>query len=445
MRLNKPDRPTLRRLSRRRLLEASLLLPVAAVTFGSGPSPATVNHGAAPRGAAPRIVVVGGGFGGATAARYLRRWAPQARVTLVLGDAPYWTCPFSNLAIVGERTVASLEVSHEALGALGIELVRQQARDFDPVRRQLELDDGQRLDWDRLVLAPGVDIRTDAIEGHGQESVKTFPHGWQAGPGTALLRRRLEAVPDGGLVAITVPEAPYRCPPGPYERASLMAWWLARHRPRARLVILDANAGFTKDALFLDAWRREHAGRVEWIGRDDGGSLRRVDPARGSLHTDFDDWRPDLACVIPPQRAGAIARRADLDGGSGWCAVDPRSFESRVHPGIHVIGDAAIASPMPKSAFAAGSQARVCAAAIAAALREAPAPEAVLMNTCYSLLTPGEAISITGSYRADADGIHPQSGTTGVSPADPDGRIRRAEAGHAQGWYASARLDAFGS
>lgn len=421
---------------RRQLLAAGLSLPAALLpgaALGRARGPASA-----------RIVIVGGGFAGATAARYLARWAPDLHVTLVVGPGRYWTCPFSNLVLVGEQSLAKLEVNRDRLAAGGIELLRATATGFDPEKRTLELADGDALHWDRLVIAPGIEVLPEAIEGHDAAGVERFPHAWLGGPATAELARRLQDVPDGGLVVITVPEAPYRCPPGPYERASLFAWWLARHRPRARLVILDANDHFTKDALFKAHWQQMHGDRLQWFGQADGGTLRRVDVRRGTLHTDFDDWQPDLACVIPPQRAAAIARGADLDEGRGWCAVDPRTFASRVHPEVHVIGDAAIASPMPKSAFAAASQARVCAAAIAATFAGRDVPDAVLANTCYSLLEPDSAISVIGSYRATAEGIEALPGSTGTSPADATADVRRAEAGHARGWYAAARADAFG-
>ncbi len=421
---------------RRQLLAAGLSLTATLLPRTAFGSPLKT--------ASARVVIVGGGFAGATAARYLRRWAPDLHVTLVVGTDRYWTCPFSNLVLVGERPLDSLEVHRSRLAKGGIELLRATATGFDPEQRTLELADGSELRWDRLVLAPGIEVLPEAIEGHDAAGVERFPHAWQGGPATADLARRLRDVPDGGLVVITVPEAPYRCPPGPYERASLFAWWLARHRPQARLVILDANDRFTKDELFKDHWRQVHGDRLQWFGQADGGTLRAVEVRRGTLHTDFDDWRPDLACVIPPQRAAAVARQAGLDEGRGWCAVDPRTFASRIHPDIHVIGDAAIANPMPKSAFAAASQARVCAAAIATEFAGQDAPEAILGNTCYSLLEPDLAISVSGSYRGTAAGIEALPGSTGTSPLDATAEVRRAEAGHARGWYAAARADAFG-
>ena len=413
-------------------------------TLGAGAlAPAVV--GAATRGSTARILVVGGGFAGATAARYLARWAPGAAVTLVTPPERYWTCPFSNTAVAGLRSVDALEVDYGPLAAdPRLELVRSRVVELDPVLRRVRLEDGRTLGADRIVLAPGIELDGGAIDGYDGNAAARFPHAWEAGPATAELRRRLEAVPDGGLVAITAPENPYRCPPGPYERASLVAWWLARHRPRTRLVILDAKDGFTKDALFRAEWARRYP-QLEWVSRTEGGTLRAVDAARGTVHTDFDDWTPDLACVIPPQRAARLARDAGLDAGRGWCPVEGTAFESTVHRGIHVIGDAAIANPMPKSAFAANSQGKACAAALAALAACAEPPPPVLMNTCYSLVAPDAAIAIAGSYTTVDGRLATLPGTAGVSTAGADAEVRSLEADHAHGWYASIVADAFGS
>lgn len=391
-----------------------------------------------------RVLVLGGGFAGATAARYLARWSPRTRVTLVTAPGRYWTCPFSNTAVAGLREVDDLEVDPSGLdGRDGLEVVRARVTTFDPVRRRATLADGRVLDADRVIVAPGIDVHGEAIPGWTADAAERFPHAWEAGPATRQLRARLEAVPDGGLVVISAPENPYRCPPGPYERASLMAWWLARHRPRARLVILDAKDAFTKDALFRAEWAARYP-NLEWIGRADGGTLRRVDVAAGTVHTDFDDWTPDLACVIPPQSAGRLARDAGLDAGRGWCPVEPRAFTSTLHPDVHVIGDAAIANPMPKSAFAANSQGKACAAAIAHLVEGRPAPDPVLMNTCYSLVAPDAGIAIVGSYGIVDGALTTLPGSAGVSPSDAPESVRLLEAAHARAWYDSIVADTFG-
>lgn len=430
-------------LSRRQLLRGS----AGAALLGALPGPLARRARAQSPESAPdaRVLVLGGGFAGATAARWLAHWSPRTQVTLVTAAAPYWTCPFSNTAVAGLRDLDSLEVDYGPLAATpGLQLIRAQVVELDPVSRRARLDDGRVLAADRVIVAPGVQLQGSRIEGYDDAAAARFPHAWEAGPATLELGARLQAVPDGGLVIITVPDNPYRCPPGPYERASLMAWWLARHRPRARLLILDAKDNFTKDELFRGEWATRYP-HLEWQGRADGATLRRVDAAAGTLHTDFDDHAPDLACVIPPQQAGLLARRADLDGGLGWCPVEPMAFESTRHAGVHVIGDAAIANPMPKSAFAANSQGRACAAALARLIAGRALDEPVLMNTCYSLVAPDAGISIVGSYGVEDGALVTLPGSAGISPTGPgSAAVRSAEAAHARGWYGSIVRDAFG-
>ncbi|MFV0277042.1 MAG: FAD-dependent oxidoreductase, partial [Parahaliea sp.] len=354
---------------------------------------------------AGRVVVVGGGFAGITLARTLRRLAPTLAVTLVERRDHYTTCPFSNTVLAGLRTLESLRFDYRALPREGIDVVVAEARAIDPERRTLQLTDGGVLPWDRLVLCPGVQLRWDAIAGYDQRAASELPHAWQAGPQTALLRRQLEAMPDGGVVLIAVPDNPYRCPPGPYERASLIAHYLRRTKPRAKVLILDAKDSFSKQALFEEAWAQLYPGMIEWIPASQTGRLLSVEAGSRTVRTDFDTFRPAVVNIIPPQRAGDIALRVGLDGGLGFCQVDPRSFESTLVPGVHVLGDAALAWGMPKSAFSAASQARVCAHALAALFEGRQVAAPVLINTCYSLAAPDYGFSITGAYRAQAPGL----------------------------------------
>jgi NADPH-dependent 2,4-dienoyl-CoA reductase/sulfur reductase-like enzyme len=391
-----------------------------------------------------RIVVVGGGFGGATCAKYLRRADPGLDVTLVEPHRQFVTCPFSNAVLVGLRDLASVTYTYDGLHQhYGIRLVHATATALDPVGHQVTLDDGSTLTYDRLVLSPGVEIQWGALEGYDAAAGERFPHAWHAGPQTLLLRRQLEAMEDGGLVVITAPDNPYRCPPGPYERASLIAHYLKTHKPRSKLLLLDAKDTFTKQALFRPAWARLYPGLLEWVSGSQGGRVVRVDVQAGTVHTDFDEYKPAVANIIPPQRAAAIARAAGLDDGKGWCAIHPRTFESTVHAGIHLLGDAIIATPMPKSAFSANNQAKVCAAAIVALLRGAAVPEPVLMNTCYSLVAPDYGISITGVYRVAEDKIAAVAGSEGISPVDAPSEVRQREAEYAQSWYANITADVF--
>src|SRR5215470_11826212 len=391
-----------------------------------------------------RVVVVGGGFGGATCAKYLRRADPSLDVTLVEPHHQFVTCPFSNTVLVGLRDLASVTHTYDGLQQrYGIRLVHATVRALDPVGHQVTLDDGSTLAYDRLVLAPGVEMQWGALEGYDAAASEVFLHAWQAGPQTLLLRRQLEAMADGGLVVITAPDNPYRCPPGPYERASLIAHYLKTHKPRSKVLLLDAKDTFTKQALFRAAWARLYPGVLEWVSGSQGGRVVRVAPAAGTVHTDFDEYKPAVANIVPPQRAAAIARAANLDDGKGWCTVHPRTFESTVHAGIHLIGDAIIAAPMPKSAFSANNQAKVCAAAIVALLRGTPVAEPVLMNTCYSLVAPDYGISITGVYRVAGDKIAAVEGSEGISPVDAPNEVRHREAEYTQSWYANITADVF--
>ena len=392
-----------------------------------------------------RVVVVGGGFGGATCAKYLRRADPGLEVSLVTAQDRFISCPFSNTALVGLRDMASLTYTYHTLQErYGVRLVHGHATRLDPARRRLTLSDGKTLAYDKLVLSPGIELRWGAPDGYDMAAAEVFPHAWQAGHQTVLLRRQLEAMHDGGLVVIAAPETPYRCPPGPYERASLIAHYLKTYKPRSKVLILDAKDRFTKDRLFLAAWQRLYPGLLEWVSGTQGGRVIQVDSRAGIVRTEFDEYKPAVANIIAPQRAAAIARTDGLDQGRGWCSIKGGSFESTVHPDVHIIGDAALANPMPKSAFSANIQAKACALAIVAQLRGEPLAEPVLMNTCYSLVAPDYGISITAVYRVENDTITVAPGSNGTSPLDASDTIRALEAEYARSWYANITADTFG-
>jgi sulfide dehydrogenase [flavocytochrome c] flavoprotein subunit len=392
-----------------------------------------------------RVVVVGGGFGGATCAQYIRRTDPAIEVTLVTPLRQFTTCPFSNAVLAGLRDMTSITHGYEHLRQQhGVRVIHAAATALDPVAHRVTLNDGNVLAYDRLVLSPGVELRWGAIEGYDAAASEVYPHAWEAGPQTVLLRRQLEAMPDGGLVVIAAPEDPYRCPPGPYERASLIAYYLKNQKPRSKLLILDAKNAFSKQELFRAAWARLYPDLIEWIPQSQSGRVVRVDPGHGTVSTDFDEYRPAVANIIPPQRAAAIARAAGLDDGKGWCPVRASTFESTVHSGIHIIGDAAIANPMPKSAFSANNQAKACAAAIVASLQGKPSPAPALMNTCYSLVAPDYGISIAAVYRVVDDKIATVEGSSGVSPIEAPDKIRALEADYARSWYSNITADTFG-
>ena len=397
------------------------------------------------RATGARVVVVGAGFGGATCARYLRHLAPELEVTLVERREHFVTCPFSNAVIAGLQDLDSLTHGFEGLRRRGITVVEGEAVAIDPEGGTVRLASGESLSFDRLVLSPGIDLEWNAIEGYDEAAAARMPHAWKAGPQTALLRRQLAAMEDGGLVVLAVPESPYRCPPGPYERASLIADYLHREKPRSKVIILDSKDGFSKQGLFRAGWERLYPGMIEWVGFSDGGHVTAVDPDRLEVRTAFEAFRAEVANIIPPQRAARLVDTADLAAGGDWCPVDHRTFASTVAPNVHLLGDAILAGAMPKSGFSANSQAKVCARAIAALLRDEEPPEPVFVNTCYSLLAADYGISVAAVYRLDERGeIAPVPGSGGVSPSDAPLAFRRAEADYARGWYASITTDLFG-
>lgn len=397
--------------------------------------------------ASARVVVVGGGFGGATCARYLRRLDPALNVTLVEREATYYTCPFSNLVLAGLRTMEDIAQGYQGLTEKdGVDVLQAEVVEIDPVSRRLTLADGDTLEADRIVVAPGVDMRWDVIPGYDAAAAELLPHAWKAGTQTELLRAQLGGMPDGGVVIITAPGEPYRCPPGPYERACMVAHYLSKHKPRSKILILDAKDSFPKQGLFTAAWEELYPGMIEWVSGGAGGVVSSVVPGTRTVSTseDFEKHKGDVVNFIPPQYAAEVAHRADLVDDSGWCPIEQSTFESSRHPGIHVIGDACLAGAMPKSGFSANSQAKVCAAAIVTGLRGSELPPPSYANTCYSLAGPDYGISVAAVYRLQEGEIAAVEGAGGVSPSDATPEFRSREARYAEGWYDSISADTWG-
>jgi sulfide dehydrogenase [flavocytochrome c] flavoprotein subunit len=388
-----------------------------------------------------RVVVVGGGFAGATCARELKR--SGVAVTLVEPNATYTACPFSNNVLAGLRPLPAQQFGYDAIKRDGIALAAQNATRVDVQTKQVTLADGANLPYDRLVLAPGIDLRFDALPGYTEDAAKSLPHAWKAGEQTTLLRSQLEAMADGGTVVIVAPANPFRCPPGPYERASLIAHYLKTQKPRSKLIILDAKDNFSKQRLFQDAWKALYP-NLEWVSLSSGGKVTEVDVKEKTLVTEFGRHKADVANVIPPQRAGLIAPLAGVADRSGWCPIDPATFESKQQPSIHVIGDACIAGGMPKSAFSANAQAKVCATAVAALLRNETPSQPKLINTCYSLVAPDYGISVAGVYRPNNGVLADVEGAGGVSPADAPASFRSLEATYADNWFQTITTEVFG-
>jgi len=393
------------------------------------------------QGSSGRVVVIGGGFAGATCARFVKRMDPRVTVTLVEASQTFTACPFSNSVIAGLRDLTAQQFGYDKTAASGVAINFATATAVDTQARMVTLSDGVRLGYDRLVTAPGVDIRWDSLPGYTEAAAERMPHAWKAGPQTLLLRNQLEAMADGGTVIISAPANPFRCPPGPYERASLIAYYLKTKKPKSKLIVLDAKDAFSKQGLFQNAWKELYP-NLEWVPLSKGGKVNAVDVGAMMLITDFDRYRGDVVNVIPPQKAGRIAEVAGATNNTGWCPINPETFESTLQPGIHVIGDATIAGAMPKSAFAANAQAKVCAAAVVKLLAGQKPDETRLINTCYSLAAPDYGISIANVYRPK-DGVLVDAGG-GVSPANAPASFRAQEAMFANGWFKTITGEVFG-
>ena len=389
---------------------------------------------------APKVVVVGGGYGGATAARYLRLWSAGAvDVTLIERDAAFVSCPMSNLVIGGSRRLADITVSYDGLEKLGVRRVRGEAVEIDAASRMVRLAQGDSLSYDRLILSPGVDFIYDGIPGLRHPDAQALvPHAWKAGPQTVALRARLEAMRDGGVFAIHVPRAPYRCPPAPYERACLVAGYLFRHKPKSKVIVLDANEEVqSKKALFTAAWGGRYNGYVEYRPNSE---LVDVDVAGSTIKLDFEDVQADVINVIPPQRAGAIARQLGIANANGnFCQVDFLSYESTAQKNIHVLGDAIQVAPlMPKSGHMANQHGKVCAAAVIAMLHGKEVnPSPLIANACYSYIDDREVAHIASVHAYDRAQktmlVVPGSG--GLSPAPSADETAFAEAWARNIWF----------
>jgi sulfite dehydrogenase len=372
--------------------------------------------------ASGHVVIVGGGYGGATAAKYLRMWSEGGvQVTLIERNAQFISCPISNLVISGDKTMADITIGYEGLKKWGVRVIQDDVTGVDAGKRSIRLAKGGEMSYDRLVLSPGIDFMYEQIPGlNNTDAQGKILHAWKAGAQTVALRKQLEDMKDGGVYAITVPKAPYRCPPGPYERASVIAGYFKAKKPKSKVLILDANEEVvSKKGLFIKAWADLYPGMLEYRPNSE---LRDVDVASRTAILEFDKVKADVLNIVPAQRAGDIAAKSGLKLiNSRWVDIDWLSMESVSTPGIHVLGDAIFpAATMPKSGHMANQHAKLAAAAILNLLAgQAPNPAPLLMNTCYSFVDSNNAIHVASVHQYDAGKktMLPVQGAGGVSSA----------------------------
>ena len=410
-----------------------------AATLTACESPGTTSGG--PGRAAARVVVVGGGYGGSTAAKYVKMWAPDIDVTLIERDAHFISCPISNLVLGGNTTMQEITMGYDALRSRGVRVVRDEVTAIDAQRRTVRLAGGTSLDYDRLVMSPGVDFLYEQIPGlRAPDARQRVLHAWKAGEQTIALRKQLEAMRDGGVYVLHIPVAPFRCPPGPYERVCQVADYFRKSKPRSKILVLDSNPDLvSKKGLFLAAWDGLYKGMIEYRPNSE---LVDVDARAMTVKLQFDDVKGDVLNVVPPHRAGDIAQKTGLLAeGQRWCAVDWQTAESATVKGIHVIGDATLpANAMPKSASMANQHAKLCAAAVIALIKGDPVtPAPTIMNTCYSFVSGAAAMHVASVHQYDATQktMLPVKGAGGVSD-----KASELEATYAWGWARNIWSDA---
>jgi NADPH-dependent 2,4-dienoyl-CoA reductase/sulfur reductase-like enzyme len=388
--------------------------------------------------------VIGGGFGGASCARALKQIDPKFEVTLVEPNRTFTACPFSNEVIAGLREIDAQQFTYERIAAASVTVVAQAAAKVDPDKRVVTLADGKSLTYDRLVLSPGIDLRFDALSGYDEAASAKMPHAWKAGEQTLLLRKQVEAMEDGGVVVIAAPAGPLRCPPAPYERASLIAHYLKSRKPRSKIIVLDAKDVIPQQRLFENAWKELYPGMIERVSLSQGGRVVSVDPSTNTLVTDFGNYDAQVANVIPPQKAGRIASLVGAVDNTGWCPIDPVTFASKLVPNIHVIGDACIGGAIPKSASAANAEAKACAGIVASLIAGAAPAMPKLDGACYNTAAPGYAFSLSGIYQPKDDIFAEVEGSGFTSPPDAPREVRMREAEQAQSWYKAITVETFG-
>ena len=391
-----------------------------------------------------RVVIVGGGFGGATAAKYLKKFSSNTEVILIEQNKDYYTCPFSNTVIAGINKIEYIKHNYKTLEKkYKIIVMHEKVKKVDGTINSVILENGEIIPYTKAIVAPGIDFKYE--NGYVEGSELFAPHAYKAGAQTSLLREQLENMKDGGTFVMVAPKDPFRCPPGPYERVSLVAHYLKTNKPNSKIIILDQKNKFSKQALFQEGWENLYANMIEWRSTEFGGKVISVDPKNKIVKTEDEEVIADVLNYIPDQKAGKLAFDSGLTQGD-WCPINTKTFESKLVKDIYVIGDAAVAAPMPKSGFSANSQAKIAALQISRVLANQPIVNPPkLANTCYSLVSPTYGISIAAVYEAHEDKIIDLKdlGAGGLSPMNADESIRMQEAQYAVGWYKNQMSDIF--
>lgn len=392
-----------------------------------------------------RVVIVGGGFGGATAAKYLRKFSPDTEIILIEQNKDYYTCPFSNTVIAGMNKIDYIKHDYKTLESkYNIVVVHEKVKKVDGATSTVILEDGTIIPFTKAIVAPGIDFKYE--KGYTQGSEEFAPHAYKAGAQTTLLMEQLHAMKDGGTFVMVAPKDPFRCPPGPYERISLVAHYLKTNKPKSKIIILDQKNKFSKQGLFQEGWEKLYPNMIDWRNVEFGGKVVSVDPKNKIVKTEDEDVKADVLNYIPDQKAAQLAFDSGLVTGD-WCPINTKTFESKLVKNVYVIGDAAVAAPMPKSGFSANSHAKIAALQISRILANQPIVNPPkLANTCYSLVSPSYGISIAAIYEAHEDKIvdlKDTLGAGGLSPANADEGIRIQEAEYAVGWYKNQMSDIF--
>jgi len=390
-----------------------------------------------------KVVVIGGGAGGATAARYLAKDSKGALdVTLIEPSRRYYTCFFSNLYLGGFRDYESIGHSYGALASRhGINVIHDWAIGVDASAKTVSLGSGNKVSYDRLVIAPGIDFKFDSVPGYSVDAQGRMPHAYRSGTQAQLLKSQIVNMKQGGTFIMIAPPNPYRCPPGPYERISMIAHQFKKRNPQAKIIIIDRKLKFSKQSLFMEGWEKHYPGMVEWSSTGLIGEIKNVNPETMEIETEDESFKADVACVIPAQKAGSVAMMAGVTKGD-WVPIDPASMQSKADPNIYVLGDASIASAMPKSAFSANSQAKVAAKAIRAELTDYSASPAEYSNTCWSLISPNNSVKVGATYKAGKENI--EAVTKFISQTKEESATRKVNYEDSVEWYSDFTADMFG-